>query len=45
VAFASDRGGVWRIWVTSLDGGLALPFAPINGILVNWLEHAIQWVQ
>jgi serine/threonine protein kinase len=44
VAFASDRDGFWRIWVTSIDGGLALPFAPINGILVNWLEHAIQWL-
>ena len=44
VAFASDRDGFWRIWVTSIDGGLALPFVPINGILVNWLEHAIQWL-
>ena len=44
IAFASDRDGFWRIWVTSIDGGLTLPFTPINGILVNWLEHAIQWV-
>lgn len=43
VAFASDRDGFWRIWVTSIDGGLALPFVPINGALVSWLEHAIQW--
>ena len=28
VAFASDRDGFWRIWVTSIDGGLALPFVP-----------------
>lgn len=44
VAFASDRDGFWRIWVTSIDGGLALPLIEINGILVNWLEHAIQWL-
>ena len=43
VAFASDRGGVWRIWITSIEGGVALPLFAVNGVLVNWLEHAVQW--
>lgn len=45
VAFASDRGGSWRIWVMPLDGSsAALPIGRIEGQLTNWLEHAIQWV-
>ena len=44
VAFASDRGGFWRIWVTPLEGGEAQPLITIEGILTNWLEHAIQWI-
>jgi hypothetical protein len=44
VAFASDRGGYWRIWVTPLDGGQAQPLLTIDGVLTNWLEHAIQWI-
>jgi serine/threonine-protein kinase len=44
VAFASDRGGYWRIWVTALDGGQAQPLMAIDGVLTNWLEHAIQWI-
>jgi serine/threonine-protein kinase len=44
VAFASDRGGYWRIWVTPLDGGQAQPLITIDGVLTNWLEHAIQWI-
>jgi serine/threonine-protein kinase len=44
VAFASDRGGFWRIWVTPLDGGDAQPLITIEGVLTNWLEHAIQWI-
>lgn len=44
IAFASDRGGFWRIWVTPIDGGEVYPLANINGELTNWLEHAIQWV-
>jgi serine/threonine-protein kinase len=44
VAFASDRGGYWRIWVTPLEGGEAQPLITIDGVLTNWLEHAIQWI-
>jgi serine/threonine-protein kinase len=44
VAFASDRGGYWRIWVTPLEGGEAQPLIEIEGVLTNWLEHAIQWI-
>jgi serine/threonine-protein kinase len=44
VAFASDRGGFWRIWVVPSAGGEAQPLVTINGVLTNWLEHAIQWI-
>ena len=44
VAFASDRGGFWRIWVVPLAGGEAQPLITVNGVLTNWLEHAIQWI-
>jgi serine/threonine-protein kinase len=45
VAFVSDEGGVWRIWVTPLDGSAQpTPLMAIKGSLVNWLEHAIHWV-
>jgi len=43
-AFASDRGGFWRIWVVPIDGGEAQPLITVNGVLTNWLEHAIQWI-
>lgn len=44
VAFASDRGGFWRIWVVPIEGGAAQPLVKVNGVLTNWLEHAIQWI-
>jgi Tol biopolymer transport system component len=45
IAFVSDVGGRWRIWVVPLDGGEPpLPIAEIRGTLLNWLEHSIQWV-
>lgn len=43
VVFASDRGGVWRLYVTPIDGGPTVPLLDIQGVLVNWLEHSIQW--
>ncbi len=44
VAFASDRGGTWNIYTVPLAGGDAELLMPINGVLLKWLEHAIQWV-
>ena len=44
VAFASDRGGNWNIYMVPLDGGEVTLLMPIKGVLLNWLEHAIQWV-
>lgn len=44
VAFASDRSGTWEIWLIGLDGNGEQPLMPIQGVLRNWLEHAIQWV-
>ena len=44
VAFASDRSGGWEIWEVALDGSSEQPVMPIQGVLRNWLEHAIQWV-
>jgi Tol biopolymer transport system component len=45
VLFASDRGGVWRLYVTSIDGGPTVQLLEINGVMVNWLEHSIQWTR
>lgn len=44
VAFASDRSGSWEIWEVALDGSSEQPVMPLQGVLRNWLEHAIQWV-
>lgn len=44
VAFASDRSGGWEIWKVALDGTSEQLVMPIQGVLRNWLEHAIQWV-
>lgn len=43
IAFASDRGGVWNIWMAPADGGEATLLMPIEGALTNWLEHGLQW--
>ncbi|MBX3011691.1 MAG: protein kinase [Caldilineaceae bacterium] len=44
VAFATDRNGTWEIWRIALDGSSEQRLMPIQGVLHNWLEHAIQWV-
>ncbi|MCC6453798.1 MAG: protein kinase [Caldilineaceae bacterium] len=44
VAFMSDRGGRWRLWYVSIDGGETRLLSEISGQPVAWLEHAIQWV-
>ncbi len=45
VAFASDREGKWAIWEVPLAGGNEQMVMPMQGVLNNWLEHAIQWVR
>ena len=46
VAFVSDRDGTWQIWVRPVEGDAeALPIAPVQGVLFNWLEHALQWTE
>jgi serine/threonine protein kinase/Tol biopolymer transport system component len=45
VAFFSDRGGEWGIWVIGLDGGEPTRLAPLQGPLMDWRKHALQWVQ
>jgi Tol biopolymer transport system component len=45
VAFASDRDGGWAIWRVPLAGGSEELVMPMQGVLNNWLEHAIQWVK
>jgi TolB protein len=44
VAFMSDRGGQWKLWYVSIDGGEAQFLSDISGQPIAWLEHAIQWV-
>lgn len=46
VAYVSDHGGKWNLWVVPLDGSAAPALiAPLEGELTSWLEHAIQWVK
>jgi len=44
VAFLSDRGGAWAIWVVAIDGGEPQLLTPIAGGGIDWLEHSLQWV-
>lgn len=44
IGFVTDRSGSWEIWEVALDGSNEQPVMPIQGVLRNWLEHAIQWV-
>lgn len=54
IAFASDRGGRWQLWTVPLSDDEPVSadpqvadaqlLMPIQGTLLNWLEHAIQWV-
>jgi len=51
VAWVSDRGGRWNIWVKALDASVTgggesreLLLAPVEGSLTNWLEHSLQWI-
>lgn len=45
VVFMSDRGGRWKLWYVSIDGGPVYLLSDISGQPVAWLEHAIQWVR
>jgi Tol biopolymer transport system component len=46
VAYASDKGGQWHLWIVPLDGSKPpARLAPIEGELTSWLEHAVQWVE
>jgi hypothetical protein len=53
VAWMSDRGGRWNIWVQALPasgraGDAQAPrdllLAPVEGSLTNWLEHSLVWI-
>ena len=45
VAFMSDRGGQWKLWYVSIEGGPVHFLSDISGQPMAWLEHAIQWVE
>lgn len=45
VAFVSNRGGSWAVWVTPLVGGDATKIADIAGALPDWLTQAVDWVK
>ncbi|MEM7538930.1 MAG: protein kinase [Chloroflexota bacterium] len=45
IAFLSDRGGAWQIWVMSIDGSIPQLLTDVEGDLSFWLEHSIQWVE
>lgn len=44
VLFATDRREDWELWTVSIDGGEAEFLMPLEGLLLQWLEHAILWV-
>jgi Tol biopolymer transport system component len=45
VAFVSNRGGSWGIWVVPLTGGSAQQVIVIGPDLPNWLEQGIDWAE
>jgi Tol biopolymer transport system component len=45
VAFVSNRGGAWGIWVVPLSGGTPQQVISIGPDLPNWLEQGIDWAE
>ena len=45
VAFVSNRGGSWGIWVAPITGGAAQRVIEIGADLPNWLEQGIDWAE
>ncbi|MBX2997553.1 MAG: PD40 domain-containing protein [Caldilineaceae bacterium] len=45
VAFVSNRGGSWGIWVVPITGGNAQAVITIGADLPNWLEQGIDWAE
>jgi Tol biopolymer transport system component len=45
VAFVSNRGGNWGIWVVPITGDNAQQVIVIGPDLPNWLEQGIEWAE
>jgi Tol biopolymer transport system component len=45
VVFMSDRGGRWKLWYVSIEGGPVHYLSDISGQPLAWLEHSLQWVR
>lgn len=45
VAFVSNQGGGWGIWVVPITGGNAQQVITIGPDLPNWLEQGIDWAE
>lgn len=45
IAFVSNRGGSWGIWVMPVNGGSAQQVINIGADLPNWLEQGIDWAE
>ncbi|MEZ4830768.1 MAG: SH3 domain-containing protein [Caldilineaceae bacterium] len=45
VAFVSNRGGSWGVWVVPITGGTAQRVFEIGPDLPNWLEQGIDWAE
>ena len=43
IAFISNRGGAWGLWVIPIAGGEATLITPIEGELPDWLIQAVDW--
>lgn len=45
VAFVSNRGGEWGVWVMPLVGGSPERLLRLGADLPNWLEQSIDWTR
>lgn len=45
VAFLSERGGRWQIWVAPINGGEAILLGDIEGKIVDPTQQSMQWVR
>ncbi len=45
IAFVSNRGGEWGVWVMPIGGGSAERLLRLGSDLPNWLEQSIDWAR
>ena len=45
IAFLSERGGRWQIWVAPINGGEAILLGNIEGTIADPTQQSMQWVR